>query len=59
MAPESNFKSISFNTFLNNNNFFDSNQDPYVKFFLDNIHSLNTEYFSPSDLNKKKLYEDV
>ena len=50
MAPEPNFKSMSFNLFSNNNNFSDSNQEPDVNFFLDNIPSLNSEYFSPSDL---------
>ena len=45
MASEPNFESMSFNPFLNVDNFSDSNQDPYVKFFLDNILSLSTEYF--------------
>ena len=49
MAPESNFESMGFNRFSNNNNFSDCNQDPDVSFSLDNILSLNTEYFSPSD----------
>ena len=50
MSPEPNSESIRFNNFSNKNNFFDSNQDPDVNFFLDNIPSLNTEYFSPSDV---------
>ena len=50
MALEPHFKSMSFNTFSNNNNFYDGNQDPDVNFFLENIPSLNTEYFSPSDV---------
>ena len=50
MALEPNFESMSFNPFSNNNNFSDGNQDPDVNFFLDNIPSLNTEYFSPSDV---------
>ena len=50
MASEPNFQSMSFNSFSNNNNFSDSNQDPDVNFFLDNIPFLNTEYFSPSDV---------
>ena len=50
MAPEPNFESMSIKPFSNNNNFSDSNQDPDVNFFLDNISSLNTEYFSPSDV---------
>ena len=50
MAPEPNFESMSFNPFSNNNNFSDGNQDPDVNFFLGNIPSLNTEYFSPSDI---------
>ena len=41
---------MSFNPFLSNNNFSDSNQDPDVNFFLGNIPSLNTEHFSPSDV---------
>ena len=41
---------MSFNPFSSNNNFSDSNQDPDVNFFLDNIPSLNTECFSPSDV---------
>ena len=49
MASEPNFKSMSFNPFLNNNNFSDSNQDPGVNFCIYNIPCLNTEYFSPSD----------
>ena len=49
MTPEPNFESMSFNPFSNNNNFSDGNQDPDVDFFLDNIPSLKTEYFSPSD----------
>ena len=49
MASEPNFESMSFNHF-SKNNFSDGNQDPNVNFFLDNIPSLNTEYFSPSDL---------
>ena len=48
MVPEPNFESMSFNPFLNNKNFSDGNQDPDVNFFLDNILSLNAEYFSPS-----------
>ena len=47
MAPEPNFESMSFNPFSNDNHFFDSNQDPDVHFFLDNIPSLN---ISPSDV---------
>ena len=39
MASAPNFESMSFNHFSNNNNF-----------FLDNIASLNTEYFSPSEV---------
>ena len=50
MVPEPNFESMSFNPFSNNNNFSDGNQDPDVNFFLDNIPSLNTKYFSPSDV---------
>ena len=50
MAPEPNFESMSFNPFSNNNNLYDSNQDPDVSFFLDNIPFINTEYFSPSDV---------
>ena len=50
MAPEPNFESMRFNPFSNNNNFSDSNQDPDVNFFLDNIPLFNTEYFSPSDV---------
>ena len=38
---------MSFIPFPNNKNFSDNNQDPDVNFFLDNISSLNTEYFSP------------
>ena len=41
---------MSFNSFSNNNNFSDSKQDPDVNFFLDNIHSIITEYFSLSDV---------
>ena len=48
MAPEPNFESMKYNPFSNSNNFSDSNQDPDVNFFLDNIPSINTEYFSPS-----------
>ena len=50
MTLEPNFESMSFNPFSNNNNFSDSNQDPDVNFFLDNIPSLNTEYFLPSNV---------
>ena len=50
MAPEPNFESMCFNPFLNKNNFSDSNQGLDVNFFLDNIPSLNTEYFSSSDV---------
>ena len=50
MAPEPNFESMSFNLLSNNNSFSDSNQDPNVNFCLDNIPSLNTERFSPSDV---------
>ena len=50
MAPEPNFESMSFNPFSNNNNCSDSNQNSNVNFFLDNIPSLNAEYFSPSDV---------
>ena len=49
MVLEPHFKSMSFNTFSNNKNFYDGNQDPDVNFFLENIPSLNTEHFSPSD----------
>ena len=41
---------MSFNSFSNNNNFSDSKQDPDVNFFLDNIPSIITEYFSLSDV---------
>ena len=41
---------MSFNPFSNNNNSSDSNQDPDVNFFLDNILSFNSEYFSLSDV---------
>ena len=50
MAPESNSESMRFNPFSKINNLSDNNQDPDVNFFLDNIPSLNTEYFSPSDV---------
>ena len=50
MALKPNFESMSFNPFSNNHNLSDSNQDPDVNFFLDNIPSFNTEYFSPSDV---------
>ena len=50
MALEPNFESMSFNPFSNNNNFSDGNRGPDVNFFLDNILSLNTEYFSSSDV---------
>ena len=50
MVPEPNFESLSFNPFSNNNNFSDSNQDPDVSFFLDNIPSLSTEYFWSYDV---------
>ena len=43
-------KGKGINPFSNNNNFSDSNQDPDVNFFLDNIPSLNIEYFLPSDV---------
>ena len=51
MAPERNFESMSFNHFLNKNNFSDGKQNPNVNFFLDRMPSLNSEYFSPSDVN--------
>ena len=50
MAPQPNFESMSFNSFLNNNTFIGSNRDPDVNFFLENLTSLNTEYCSPSDV---------
>ena len=50
MAPELNFESMTFSVFANNDNYSDSNQEPDVNFFLDNILSLNTEYFSLSDV---------
>ena len=50
MAPESNSESMRFNPFSKINNLSDNNQDPDVNFFLDNIPSLNTEYFSPSEV---------
>ena len=50
MATEPNFESISFNPFWNNNIFSGNNQDPDVNFFLDNIPSIITDYFSPSDV---------
>ena len=50
MASEPNFESMSFKIFSNNSNFSDGNQDPDINFFLDKIPSLNTEYFSPSDV---------
>ena len=50
MALEPHLKSMSFNTFSNNNNFYDGNQAPDVNFFLENIPSLNTEYSIPSDV---------
>ena len=41
---------MSFNPFSNNKNLSDSNQDLDVNFFLDNIPSLDTKYFSPFDV---------
>ena len=41
---------MSFNPFSNNSIFSDGNQDPDVNFFLNDITSLNTEYFPPSDV---------
>ena len=56
MAPETNFKSMSFNPFLNNSNFSDGNQDLDVNFFLDNMPSLNTT--STSTVFLRKNFED-
>ena len=41
---------MSFKPFLNNSNFSSSNQDLDISFFLDNIPSLNTEYFLSFDV---------
>ena len=41
---------MSFNPLSSNKNFPESNQDLDVKFFLDDILPLNTEYFSSSDV---------
>ena len=41
---------MSYRPFLNNNNFSDGNQDLNVSVFLDNIYSLNTEYFLSFDV---------
>ena len=50
MALEPYFESMNFNSFSNNNGFSDSNKDRDVNFFLENIPSLNTEYFSSFDV---------
>ena len=50
ISPEPNFESMSFNPLSSNKNFPESNQDLDVKFFLDDILSLNTEYFLSSDV---------
>ena len=41
---------MRFDPFSNSGNFYDGNQDPDVNFFLNDITSLNTEYFPPSDV---------
>ena len=46
MASEPNFESMSSNPFSYNNNFSDVYQDQDSNFFLHNISSINTEYFS-------------
>ena len=35
MAPDANFKSISYNLFTVNNNFFNSESDPDINFYND------------------------
>ena len=55
MAPEPNFESMIFNPFSNNNNFPDSNQDPDVNFFLDNIPSLILNIFHPLNIFHVKI----
>ena len=51
MAPEPSFETMRFNPFLANNSLYDSNQNPDVNFY-DNISSLESNYLTPSKIDK-------
>ena len=52
MAPKPSFETMCFNTFLTNDSLNDSNQNPDVNFY-NNISSLESNYLSPSEIDKK------
>ena len=51
MAPEPSFETMCFNPFLANDSLNDSNQNPDVNFY-NNISSLESNYLSPSEIDK-------
>ena len=51
MAPEPSFETMHFNPFLANNSLYDSSQNSDVNFY-DNISSLESNYLSPSKIDK-------
>ena len=51
MAPEPSFETMCFNPFLANDSLNDYNQNPDVNFY-NNITSLESNYLSPSEIDK-------
>ena len=51
MAPDANFKLMSYNPFTMNDNFFDSESNPDINFYSD-IYPLYTKYFNPNKIHE-------
>ena len=51
MELDANFKSMSCNPFIVNDNFFNSESDPDINFYCD-ISPLNTKYFNPNEIGE-------
>ena len=58
MAPEPSFETMCFNPFLANDCLNNSNQNPDVNFY-NNISSLESNYLSPSEIDKEFLYRII
>ena len=51
MAADTNFKSMSYNLFTVNDNFFNSESDPDFNFYCD-ISPLDTKHFNPNEIRE-------
>ena len=51
IASDTNFESMSYNSFTVNDNFFYSESDPDINFYSD-ISPLDTKYFNPNEIHE-------